>query len=168
MAGDRKLESRAVRQARQLRRDATDAERKLWSLLSHRRIEGAKFRRQHPFGPYILDFYCEAPKLAVEADGGQHTEESDRGRTAYLTARGVALLRFWNSQILQEGKAVAETIAYNLRQRATPSPLPALTGRAPPSPRGEGRQATSRPLPWLPFPARLRPPSDAALPESAP
>jgi very-short-patch-repair endonuclease len=122
MAGDRESESRSIGRARRLRLNATDAERKLWFVLSRRQIEGAKFRRQHPLGPYILDFYCEKARLAVEADGGQHTEERDRERTAYLSGQGVTVLRFWNHQILQETEAVAELIARELRQRATPSP----------------------------------------------
>jgi adenine-specific DNA-methyltransferase len=122
LAGDRELESRSVGRARRLRQNGTDAERKLWFVLSRRGIEGAKFRRQHPFGPYVLDFYCEKARLAVEVDGGQHAEEKDRERTAYLNAQGVTMLRFWNRQVLQETEAVAEMIAHELRQRATPSP----------------------------------------------
>ena len=94
MAGDRESETRSVRRARRLRQDATDAERKLWFVLSRRQVEGAKFRRQHPFGPYILDFYCEKTRLAVEVDGGQHTAERDQVRTAYLNGQGVSVLRF--------------------------------------------------------------------------
>jgi very-short-patch-repair endonuclease len=122
MAGDRENETRSVQRARHLRQDATDAERKLWYVLSRRQVKGAKFRRQHPFGPYILDFYCEKARLAVEVDGGQHTAERDRTRTAYLNEQGVLVLRFWNQQVLQEIEAVAEMIAHELRQRATPSP----------------------------------------------
>ncbi|MGK9170538.1 endonuclease domain-containing protein [Inquilinus limosus] len=122
MAGDRERESRSVRRARRLRQNATDAERKLWFVLSRRQVEGARFRRQHPFGPYILDFYCEKARLAVEVDGGQHTAERDQARTTYLNGQGVSVLRFWNHQVLLETEAVAEMIAHELRQRATPSP----------------------------------------------
>jgi adenine-specific DNA-methyltransferase len=120
MAGDRESESRSIGRARRFRQNATDAERKLWLVLSRRQIERAKFRRQHPFGPYILDFYCEKARLAVEVDGG--TAEGERERTAYLNGQGVTVLRFWNHQVLQEIEAVAEMIAHELRQRATPSP----------------------------------------------
>ncbi|WP_225767574.1 endonuclease domain-containing protein [Inquilinus sp. Marseille-Q2685] len=132
------MESRSVGRARRLRQNGTDAERKLWFVLSRRGIEGAKFRRQHPFGPYVLDFYCEKARLAVEVDGSQHTEERDRDRTAYLNAQGVTVLRFWNHQVLRETEAVAEMIAHELRHRATLT-LPPPTRRAPPSPQGEGK-----------------------------
>jgi very-short-patch-repair endonuclease len=68
--------------ARQLRGEATDAETLLWRLLRGRQVADAKFRRQHPFPPYILDFYCHELKLAVELDGGQHDEPHHRSRDA--------------------------------------------------------------------------------------
>ena len=78
--------------ARTLRAGATDAERSLWRLLRSRQVAGSKFRRQRPFGPYILDFYCIEKRLAVEADGGQHFtpegREADARRTEYLEQRG--------------------------------------------------------------------------------
>src|SRR5215216_2343610 len=81
-----------LERCRQLRRDSTDAEGRLWWILRNRQIAGAKFRRQHEFGPYVLDFYCPERKLVVEADGGQHWEPDeaarDARRTAYLAARG--------------------------------------------------------------------------------
>jgi very-short-patch-repair endonuclease len=75
------------RKARALRTNMTDAERRLWSILRGRRLHGYKFRRQHPFGPYILDFACFEHYLVIEADGGQHSEnESDQIQTAWLQA----------------------------------------------------------------------------------
>ena len=78
--------------ARALRVNATDAERLVWTLVRNRRLDGFKFRRQHPFGTYILDFYCAQAGLAVEIDGGQHFREGqeryDARRTEYLHERG--------------------------------------------------------------------------------
>src|SRR5207302_6077655 len=87
--------------ARELRRDATDAERRLWSALRDRRLRGYRFRRQHPIGNYIVDFACTRHCVIVEADGGQHADsEADRDRTAWLESQGWQVLRFWNNDIL--------------------------------------------------------------------
>src|SRR5438876_8061874 len=79
--------------ARRLRNQATDAERALWRLLRGRHLHGAKFRRQQPYGPYVLDFYCHEHRLAIEADGGQHLDSGqaarDSARTRYLEEHGV-------------------------------------------------------------------------------
>jgi very-short-patch-repair endonuclease len=88
--------------ARQLRRDQTDAERDLWRALRGQRFAGFKFRRQHPVGDYILDFYCAAAKLAVELDGSQHGLPEGLGRDAvrekFLVEQDIETLRFWNRQ----------------------------------------------------------------------
>ena len=103
---------RTLKRAKSLRRDLTDAERKLWSILRNRQLDGAKFRRQQPIGPYIADFVCQERRLIVEADGGQHSESlSDARRTAFLEA-GV---RFWNNDILNNLDGVAEVIAKALQ-----------------------------------------------------
>jgi very-short-patch-repair endonuclease len=71
--------------ARGLRREATDAERRLWSLLRNRQLGGFKFRRQVPIGPYIADFICFDRRLIIEADGGQHADSAyDEARDAWL------------------------------------------------------------------------------------
>lgn len=90
--------------AREMRSHMTDAEALLWRLLRNRRIAGAKFRRQHPMGRYILDFYCHEKKLCVELDGGQHMEAAayDQQRDAWLRGQGICVLRFWNNQVLME------------------------------------------------------------------
>jgi very-short-patch-repair endonuclease len=97
---------------RRLRRNMTDAERKLWSVLRGRQMEGLKFRRQHPFEDYILDFVCLEKKIVIEIDGGQHQELvlEDGVRTKMLEKAGFRVLRFWNHQVLQEIEAVAEQI----------------------------------------------------------
>lgn len=96
--------------ARRLRRDSTDAEQRLWRHLRNRNLGGFKFRRQVTIGPYIADFACVEAKLIVEADGGQHTNERDERRTAYLEALEWKLLRLWNNDILQKTEAVLEMI----------------------------------------------------------
>ena len=98
--------------ARDLRSRMTDAEALLWMLLRNRSIAGAKFRRQHPEGRYILDFYCDEKKLGIELDGGQHGEavEYDQQRDDWLQIQGIRMLRFWNNQMLTETEAVMEAI----------------------------------------------------------
>jgi very-short-patch-repair endonuclease len=104
--------------ARGLRVDATDVERRLWQKLRNAQIDGASFRRQHPAGRYILDFYCPALQLAIELDGGQHAQATsrDRQRDEWLSARGVAVLRFWNSDVTQNLSGVLEVIALKVSE----------------------------------------------------
>ncbi|MGH8127727.1 MAG: endonuclease domain-containing protein [Gammaproteobacteria bacterium] len=83
--------------ARRLRKETTDAERRLWYCLRAGRLGGFKFRRQHPHPPYVLDFYCEAAKLVVELDGSQHNETVDAVRTNRLERAGMKVLRFWDN-----------------------------------------------------------------------
>ncbi|MDR3498745.1 MAG: endonuclease domain-containing protein [Parvibaculum sp.] len=104
--------------ARALRRNQTDAEKKLWSVLRRDQL-GHSFRRQHPMGPYIVDFICLQARLVIEADGGQHSDdraEHDAKRTAWLEARGYKVLRFWNSDILQNIEGVTEVIRISLEE----------------------------------------------------
>jgi very-short-patch-repair endonuclease len=104
--------------ARRLCRDATDVERRLWSRLRRAQIDGASFRRQHPAGPYVLDFYCPALRLAIELDGGQHAETArrDRERDEWLERHGVTVLRFWNSDVTANRAGVLETIAAKISE----------------------------------------------------
>ncbi len=99
---------------RALRGRQTDAERLLWRLLRTRQFLGLKFRRQHPVGPYIVDFYCAERRLAVELDGGQHfTVEGlayDRRRTEYLASRGVRVVRFTNGDLFENTDGVLEML----------------------------------------------------------
>ena len=112
--------------SRTLRRNSTDAERRLWYWLRDRRLGGFKFRRQVTIGPFIADFACVECKLVVEADGGQHGSERDGQRSAYLKALGWRTLRFWNNDVLQHTDAVLETILTACEQRkgTRPSPCP--------------------------------------------
>jgi very-short-patch-repair endonuclease len=99
--------------ARKLRRDMTDAERKLWSLLRNNRL-GVKFRRQVPYGPYILDFYCVKAHLVVELDGSQHYtpegKRQDAERDAYLRSDGLEVLRFLNDEVFTNEEGVEQMI----------------------------------------------------------
>jgi very-short-patch-repair endonuclease len=89
----------------------TETELRLWRLLRDRRLNGIKFRRQVPVGPYIVDFLCVGAKLIVEADGSQHAASPrDNARDAYLERQGWKVLRFWNNEILQHREKVLETI----------------------------------------------------------
>jgi len=107
---------------RLLRSNMTLAERRLWQRLRGKQLYGWKFRRQHPYGNYVLDFVCLDAKLVVEVDGGQHLErrQDDEARDASLRAAGFQLLRFWNNQVMQELEAVIEVIVAALP--VTPSP----------------------------------------------
>jgi Uncharacterized protein conserved in bacteria len=97
--------------ARTLRRDETEAEYRLWSELRGRHLNGHKFARQIPLGPFIVDFLCRERRLIVELDGGQHAESADDvRRTAWLNEQGYGVLRFWNHEVLQERRAVLDTI----------------------------------------------------------
>ena len=98
--------------ARAMRRAPTDAESALWRLLRDRRFSDYKFRRQTPLGPFIVDFLCFEARLIVEADGGQHADNSDdRDRDAWLAAQGFRIRRFWNAEILTQPTMVADTLA---------------------------------------------------------
>lgn len=126
---------KTLAKAKRLRRDMTDSERRLWSILRGAQIDGAKFRRQQPIGPYIADFVCQSHRLIVEVDGGQHHAEADASRTAWLQHAGYRVIRFWNDDMDSNREGVAAEIA---RALATPHP-PTAARRAPPSPsRGEG------------------------------
>ena len=95
----------------------TDAERRLWSVLRARQLNGWKFRRQYPLGPYVLDFACFDAKVAVEVDGGQHaTSNNDAERTAWLEGEGWRVLRFWNNEVLENIEGVLGRISEVLRR----------------------------------------------------
>jgi very-short-patch-repair endonuclease len=98
------------RHAAPLRRDATDVEKSLWSALRNRQIEGRKFRRQWTVGPYIADFACIEARLIVELDGGQHSPEADAARTRFLEAAGYRVIRFWNTDMVEQREGVLEII----------------------------------------------------------
>jgi very-short-patch-repair endonuclease len=104
----------AQTRARELRRNMTDAERRLWSALRAGRLQGLRFRRQQPIGNYIADFYCAKARLVVEIDGSQHSDEEtllhDYHRTKWLESKGYRVIRFTNHDVLKHTPAVVEGI----------------------------------------------------------
>ena len=128
---DVRLRDRELRErARAMRANPTDAERRLWAILRNGHLSGAKFRRQHVIGSCIADFISIEHRLIIEVDGSQHAgSEADRRRDAYLGRHGFRILRFWNSDVLENASGVFDTIAAALH---TPHPSAAL--RLPPSP----------------------------------
>ena len=109
---------------RRLRKNPTEAERRLWHCLRQKQFGDFKFRRQHPFENYVIDFVCLEAMLAVEVDGGQHAEQQqeDALRTKTLTDAGFKVLRFWNNEVIQDIDAVKESIWLALQERNDPSP----------------------------------------------
>jgi very-short-patch-repair endonuclease len=101
-----------------MRRDMTDAERKLWFLLRDRRLDGAKFRRQAPVGRYIADFVCLRRKLIIEADGGHHVDnERDVVRDRWLEREGYVVVRYSNIDILKNPEGVLTDLLSHLSER---------------------------------------------------
>jgi very-short-patch-repair endonuclease len=115
-----------------LRRDATDAETIIWNAIRAQRIHGARFRRQTPIGPFIVDFVCHAANLIIELDGGQHFETEherrDARRDAFLVSKGYRVLRFNNYDVMTNRQGVLETIAAAVEHSLSP-PLPRKRGR---------------------------------------
>ena len=105
--------------AKQLRRNMTDVEKKLWAALRGRRFEQYKFRRQVPVGKYIVDFVCLERRLIIELDGSQHEgSSSDATRDAWLKTQGFRILRFWNININQALDGTLLAILDALKARA--------------------------------------------------
>ncbi len=121
------LPTRTLAYSRSLRREMTDAERKLWQYLRAGRIDGIKFRRQHPIPPYIADFCCVAARVIIELDGSQHSNEVDAARARYLESQGWRILRFWDNDALIQTEAVLDAI-WNAISDRTLSPTPLPTG----------------------------------------
>src|SRR5918994_1007626 len=98
--------------ARDLRKRQTPAEVQLWKVLRDRRLDGVKFRRQHPIGPFVADFCCPHLRLIVEVDGGIHDEsvEQDEERTRLLASSGYTVLRFRNERVLYRRHEVLDEI----------------------------------------------------------
>ncbi|MGE0283538.1 MAG: endonuclease domain-containing protein, partial [Rhizobiaceae bacterium] len=114
----------ATARARALRADDTEPEYRLWGELRGRRLNGYKFVRQVPIGPYIVDFLCREHWLVIELDGAQHSESKyDTRRDGWLNSNGYSVLRFWNHEVLKERRAVLDTILAALEGRIdAPSP----------------------------------------------
>jgi len=117
--------TKEVRQA--LRKDQTDAERKLWNILRNKQMGGHKFFRQYGVGSYIVDFYCPLLKIVIEVDGGQHYSEEgiayDRQREDFLKRTGINVIRFNNLEVLKNIEGVYDAIQ---KQLSLNSPNPSL------------------------------------------
>lgn len=104
--------------ARSLRQEMTDAERRFWRLLRNRALLNYKFRRQVPFGPYFLDFYCAEKNLAVELDGSQHCNSEgvlhDKKRDAFLAKQGLKILRYSNRDVFLNPSGIIDDIKIHL------------------------------------------------------
>src|SRR5581483_12168159 len=102
--------------ARKLRRNQTDAERRLWLRLRDRRLEGFKFRRQFPIGKYVVDFVCLDAHGIVEIDGGEHGhDDHDKERDRFLEANGFVVVRFWNHDVMKNVDGVCQERLSTLR-----------------------------------------------------
>jgi very-short-patch-repair endonuclease len=140
-----KTSTQIVLAARRLRGQLTDSEQVLWDALRDNRLSDIKFRRQHPFGPYVLDFFCVKAQLDVELDGSVHNQpgqrEYDNERTSYLEAQGVRVLRFRNEDVADR----LDEVMMRILEAASPTPL--THPQPPPSPdilSGEGGAAEGR------------------------
>jgi len=110
-----------TKRARRLRSNTTDAEARIWRALRRNQIKNAGFRRQHPMGPFILDFYCPSLRLGIEIDGGQHSFDenrlSDERRSQWFSERGILIVRFWNNDVLANTVGVLSAIARVVDER---------------------------------------------------
>ena len=108
--------------ARENRHHQSPAEAKIWKALRNHNLDGHKFRRQHPLGPYIVDFYCHEANLVVELDGRSHDAqlEYDAARTAWLESQGCRVLRFSNVQVMKDIVSVVEGIRLACDEEPSP------------------------------------------------
>ena len=119
-------DERMIKRARELRREMTGAELRLWSRIRRRSLEGRRFRRQVPIGPFIADFACLNPRLVIEVDGDSHgdgfAEMRDAHRTEWLERRGFRVLRLWNSFVLEDTDDAVEHVYNTLCGLISPPP----------------------------------------------
>ncbi len=105
--------------ARELRKNSTIQERRLWNLLKNRQFHNLKFKRQQPMGSYIVDFICKEAKIIVEIDGGQHNEldniKADNERTKYLEQLGYKVVRFWNNEVYENIEGVIKKLEQEIK-----------------------------------------------------
>lgn len=109
---------RMTERARCLRGEATFPERLLWTRLRNRQVGGAKLRRQHVIGPYVVDFFCPQRKLVIELDGHSHdtTAPADLEREKYLQQQGLRVIRFGNDEVIRDVDRVAEAVCGALEE----------------------------------------------------
>ena len=105
--------------ARELRKNSTIQERRLWNLLKNRQFHNLKFKRQQPMGNYIVDFICKEVKIIIEIDGGQHNEpdniKADEERTKYLEQLGYKVVRFWNNEVYENIEGVIKKLDQEIK-----------------------------------------------------
>ena len=132
---------------RKLRKNMTDAETVLWHAINRQQVEGCKFRRQHPFLDYVLDFVCLERWLEVEVDGGQHLESrTDILRNKRLKEAGFRVLRFWNNDVLTNRVGVLTLIREALLvTEPHPHPNPPSAGFAQPAGSGGAEKCSAKP-----------------------
>jgi len=113
MPGKQYPSKQMIRRARDLRHAATPPEQLLWSAIRNGQIGRMKFRRQHPIGPYVADFYCHTAGLVVEVDGMSHDDKAaeDAAKTKYIESQGLRILRVTNEDVMCDLDAVAREIA---------------------------------------------------------
>ncbi|HXX74806.1 MAG TPA: endonuclease domain-containing protein [Nitrospiraceae bacterium] len=113
---------------RRLRSDMTGPEKRLWSRLRARQLQGVKFRRQHGIGPYIVDFYCPERSLVIEVDGDSHADaeqsQKDQRRDRYLQSIGLSVVRYGNDDIMKNLDGVLEDLQKRLTLGSTPPAPP--------------------------------------------
>ena len=121
------MDEKTKTHTKELRKNMTEAEKKLWTLLRSRRFVRHKFRRQVPLGPYILDFVCFEERLIIEVDGSQHMDQAtyDLKRTAYFQEKSYRVIRVWNNDVLGKLPSVSQLI---FDQLSTPHPDPLPQG----------------------------------------
>jgi len=124
--GPTRVHPNATKHARNLRKDATLPERKLWRVLRDKQLGGHRFRRQHPLGDYFVDLVCVERMLIIELDGGQHAdqEEYDARRSAWLESQGYKVLRFWNNDVMGNIEGVVAMVAAALERSLLPPSQP--------------------------------------------
>ena len=132
------IDDGTIDRARRLRRDATPAEKKLWSVLRRGGIVGFKFRRQQRIGPFVADFACQSARLVIEIDGDSHAHQIDYDarRTEFLAEEGYRVLRFTNSDVMDNLEGVCRAIELALVGGPSPS-HPAAPDGPLPLPQGE-------------------------------
>jgi very-short-patch-repair endonuclease len=115
------LSPEQLEMARRLRRQDVACERRLWGALRGRRLNGLKFVRQLPIGPFIVDFACREVRLVVEVDGATHSTDDevayDAARTAFIERQGWRVMRVWNDDVVGELDEVLESILRNCAAR---------------------------------------------------
>ncbi len=115
--------AKTIQNARELRKSLTGAEQRLWYVLRNRQSGVIKFRRQHPIGKYIVDFYCPQSRLIIEIDGDSHgdSQEYDRQRTEWLESQGYQVIRFSNREVKEHFDTVIADILFQCESKAAKS-----------------------------------------------